>query len=277
MSAIDNTKILESIASLEKELAHLKEQLGAGATVSLPAKKERKPRNPDAKPNPWIQFKGKVQAALKEAAKGEGNPATVAVLFCKHLKDENPEGAAYAMETDAILAAYDTWATPEVIEHAKSLKRSKKEAAEAATSETESVADAASEPEIAAASEKKERKKPAPLTDEQKAEKAAKAKATREANKAKKDVAETKPEVAETKPEVAETKPKKTVTKKVTKKEEYTLDQLKDFEEFEHEGATYGRNVRGDVMDGDCNWVGHWDGKGINTDAKKPADFDGLF
>ena len=270
MAAIETNNLLETIAGLEKELNRLKSALGVEGAIVAPAKKERKARNPDAKPNPWIQFKGRVQTALKDAAKGEGNPATVAVLFCKHLKDANPEGVAYAMETDAILAAYDTWATPEVIEHAKSLKRSKKDSA----SESGSVADTESEAE-----KPKERKKPAPLTDEQKAEKTAKAKATREANKAKKEAAAAEVSEEEPKPESevkkAAFKPKKVTAKKEEPK--YTREQLSDFAEFEHEGEAYGVNMRGDVINSDGAWAGHWDGKALNKAAPKPADFDSLF
>ena len=278
MATIETNNLLETIAGLEKELNRLKSALGVeGALVAT--KKTRKPRNPDAKPNPWIQFKGRVQAALKEANKGEGNPATVAVLFCKHLKD-TAEGA-YSMETEAILAAYDTWATPEVIEHAKSLKRSKKEKGADSASESGE----GSETESVAASEKKERKKPAPLSEEAKKAKAEKAAATRAANKAKKEAAaasetETVADEAATVSAAAE-KPKTAFKpKKVTAKKEepkYTHEQLTDWAEFEHNGTAYGVNVRGDVIDSDGNWAGHWDGKTLNKSAAKPADFNSLF
>ena len=133
-----------------------------------------------------------------------------------------------------------------------------------------------------AAKEPKERKKPAPLTEEQKAAKAAKAKATREANKAKaaaepkeaEAVAESAPSAADEAPKPAEkvAEPKKAFAKKtVAAKPAYTLEQLQDFNEQDIDGETYGVNVRGDVVDGEGAYVGNWNGT-VLTKGAPPAD-----
>ena len=186
-TTFETSSLLETIASLEKQLATLKSQLGAGGAVEKAPKKKRAV-NPDAKPNPWIQFLKRVQAALKESeTKG---PATIGVLFAQHLKESgglNDEGkpAAYEMEEDSIKSAFTEWATPERIEHAKSLKRgggSKKEKAEAAASDSEEEKQTATLTAAEPAAEPAEKKKRAPMSEEAKA----KAKAKREATKAAK-------------------------------------------------------------------------------------------
>jgi hypothetical protein len=52
----------------------------------------------------------------------------------------------------------------------------------------------------------------------------------------------------------------------------YTAEQLSNFTEFEHNGQTYGRNERGDLVDTESNFVGRWNGKEIET-IPEPADW----
>lgn len=256
MASISNSALLESIASLEKELNRLKAHLGEGGAVPVKEKKKRAV-NPDAKPNPWIEFLKRVQPIVKESdIKG---PATIGVLFAKSLKATQEN--AYEMEDEAILAALKEWATPENIEHAKSLKKEKK-AKEESASESGSVADSE-------AAEKPKRV----LSEEQKA----KMKAGREAAKAKKDAekaaaAEGTEKAAEPK-EAPKEAPKKAFAKK-EKKVEYSIAQLQDWNTLTFEEEEFGVNVRGDVINGDGDYAGHWDGKTLNRDATKPADWD---
>jgi len=52
----------------------------------------------------------------------------------------------------------------------------------------------------------------------------------------------------------------------------YTVEQLQDFDEFKHDGVEYGKNVRGDLVDTDGVYAGHWNGKAVSMGAT-PADW----
>ena len=257
MSTIDMSSVMETISSLEKELNQLKSLLGDAKKT-----KQKRAVNPDAKPNAWIGFLQRINALLKEA-KHEG-PATIGVLFAKHLKDSR-EGA-YDMDTTMILEAFEAWATPERIEHAKSLKRAKKDSSAASSVVAASDAEEASEAPASDAP-KKERKKREPMTEEAKA-------ARKEKMAAKKAAAAPVSEPAAPAPApaapVAPGAPKKAFAKK---KMTYTMEQLKDFDEFEHEGETYGRNARGDVVNGEGAYAGNWNGSEI-VEGAPPADWE---
>jgi hypothetical protein len=62
-------------------------------------------------------------------------------------------------------------------------------------------------------------------------------------------------------------KPKAKITPKPKKVVDLFLDP------FEHEGTEYLKNSRGDVTSAEGEWVGHWTGSKIDTDAPEPADF----
>jgi hypothetical protein len=266
-------QILGTISALEKQLASLKDfmESNGGALPSKKAKKEKKERDPDAPPraeNPYFAFlNGRIRPLLKgAAAEGEKQPGTVPVFFAKHLMSLNPESkeAAYALSDEEILAAYRDWATPENLEAAKPVRKAKSDAG----SDAGSVADA----------EPKAEKPKRVLSDEQKA----KMKAGREAAKAKKDAekaasAEAEPEAPKPAAEptsAAEAPKPKFAKKEVKKAPTYTLEQLQDWKELEYEGGIYGYNVRGDTIDGEGEFVGHWDGKALNREASLPADWD---
>lgn len=254
MASFDSSAVLATIASLEKELARLKGHLGLGdGKVSKP--KVKRERNPDAKPNPWIEFVKRLHSALKDVE--YDGPATVVTLFGKAMKELYPD--AYSLNEEALRAEFKHWLTPERLEHAKSLKRGSKKAEPEKAETEESSASAA---ESADEKKPKERKKRAPMSEEAKAAMAAKRAATKAAKAAGGADAEPAAPPAE--------KPKK------AKKEApaYTLEQLQDWEELTWEGAEYGRNVRGDVIDGEGNFAGHWDGTTLNRAAPKPADWD---
>jgi len=253
MSTIDMSSVMETISSLENQLTQLRSLLGDAKKT-----KQKRAVNPDAKPNAWIDFLKRINALLKEA-KHEG-PATIGVLFAKHLKDSR-EGA-YDMDTTMILEAFEAWATPEQIAHAKSLKRAKKDssAASSVASEAEEASDAP------ASVEKKERKKREPMTEEAKAAR----KEKMAAKKAAAAPAAGEPAAPAAAAPIAPGAPKKAFAKK---KMTYTMEQLKDFDEFEHEGETYGRNIRGDVVNGEGAYAGNWNGSEI-VEGAPPADWE---
>ena len=47
-------------------------------------------------------------------------------------------------------------------------------------------------------------------------------------------------------------------------------------EEWVHEGITYYKNERNDVVSTDNEWVGRWNGKEIDRSVLEPADFESL-
>jgi len=269
-------EMLALIGSLETQLATLKIALGATG-VTVPAKPRSKsakaadgaPKAPKA-PNAWIVFSSKVSEVLKAASIATG-AATVSKQFASSLKDLKP----YAEWTDeAIVEAWATWEKPEQSKSSKA----KAEKSSATESGSESGGEAP----------KKERKKAAPLTEEQKAVRNAKAAATRAAKKAAgpgplpasesdDDAAAPVAEAAAVAVAVAPA-PAKSTTKKVGAKaavQSYTIEQLADFDGVEIEGAECGRNIRGDVIDNDSNFIGHWDAKAKKLDrsAALPADW----
>jgi hypothetical protein len=115
------TKVMEM-------LQEIKNLLGSAASdPSMKEKKTRKPRDPNAAPNPWIVFTGKVRAALKAAGKPAGKECQ---QFASYLKAEFKEGA-YEMEDSEILAAHADWTPPP-----PKPKESKDEIAEKSESES---------------------------------------------------------------------------------------------------------------------------------------------
>jgi len=134
---------------------------------------------------------------------------------------------------------------------------------------------------------KKERKKAAPKTEEEKAAINAKRAATREKNKAAAGSSDEAAAPVEVAPVVAApvvaapvaaaagkagAKPKTAKPKAVT----YTKEQLSEFEPTTIDGSEYGVNVRGDMVNGDGEYAGHWDSskKKRNGKATKPADWE---
>lgn len=104
-----NMNINDFQAKVMAELAEIKNLLAdKGSSPSMKEKKPRKPRDPDAAPNPWIVFTGKVRAALKAANKPAGKECQ---QFASYLKAEFKEDA-YSMEDSEILAAHADWTPP---------------------------------------------------------------------------------------------------------------------------------------------------------------------
>lgn len=101
--------LLNEVVALRKEIAELKSSkpsMGAGAS------KARKPKDPDAPkkaPNAWILFTGRVREALKAAGKPAGKEAQ---QFASFLKNSFPEGAAYELPVEEIMARHSAWVPP---------------------------------------------------------------------------------------------------------------------------------------------------------------------
>ena len=279
VSNIDAAEILAAIGKLETDLAKMKVALGATGVVIPKARKSAKaaPAADGEKkaPNAWIVFTQKVDGALKAASIATG-AATVGKQFASSLKDIKP----YAEWTDeAIVAAWPTWEKP----------APKPKAAAASSASSESEEGGAS----AAAAPKKERKKRAPMTAEAKAA----AKLKREAKKAaaaggggaavsaseaseaseEEDAPSQPPAPPAAAPPPAEP-PVKAFAKKVVgaaKPPAFTLEQLADFTPKDIDGSEHGVNCRGDVVDGDGNYLGHWNSKTkvLSRGAPQPADW----
>ena len=276
MSAIiDHTATLSLIAKLEADLAKLKISLGA-TDVIVPAKARKSKAAPKADgekkpPNAWIVFTQKVNGALKGAEIATG-AAPVSKQFASHLKDVK----AYDEWTDeSIVEAWATWEKPEQSKMAKE-KAASATASEASASDSE------------ATGEKKERKKREPMTDEAKAAMKAKRAATVAAKKGEAPAAASADEAVPAVPVVPaepETKKPKAFSKKETKKSEaapvYTMEQLQDFVATEPEntgGFDGGMNARGDLVDSDGNYAGHWDAKTkkLTLGGPSPADWEAV-
>jgi hypothetical protein len=276
VSNIDAAEILAAIGKLETDLAKMKVALGATGVVVPKARKSAKaaPAADGEKkaPNAWIVFTQKVDGALKAASIATG-AATVGKQFASSLKDIKP----YAEWTDeAIVAAWPTWEKP---------APKPKAAAASSASESEEGASAAAAP-------KKERKKRAPMTAEAKAA----AKLKRDAKKAaaaggavtasaseeseEEDAPSQPPAPPAAAPPAPAEPPVKAFAKKVVgaAKPAFTLEQLADFTPTDIDGAENGVNCRGDVVDGDGNYLGHWNSKTkvLSRGGAPPADWQAI-
>ncbi len=89
------------------ELATIREMLEAQPVVGKKVKKERKPRDPNAKPNDWIVFTGRVREVLKAANLPAGKECQ---QFASHLKSSHPN--AYEMTDEEIQEARMSWQAP---------------------------------------------------------------------------------------------------------------------------------------------------------------------
>ena len=278
-SAIDTSNILSAISKLEGDLAKLKISLGV-PDVAVPKSRKSAPKADGEKkaPNVWIVFTQKVDAALKAAAISTG-AAPVAKQFASALKDLKP----YAEWTDeSIVEAWATWEKPEQSKMGAEKQRK----------------DSASDGTASDSGSKKERKKRAPMSEEAKAAMKAKRAATKAAKAGgggpelpasapeSQDEEESQEEASAAPPPVpapapSKPAPPKAFAKKVAsapKEPVYTREQLADFDSVKIEGAEYGCNVRGDVVDGDGNFVGHWDPKTtvFRRSSTPPADWESV-
>jgi len=250
---IATESIINTIAKLRNELSALEHALGVEGAVVM-KKAGKKAKDPNAEPkeaNVWIKFTQRVGALVKGAHPDSKAPATLGKQFCSFLKDQK---SYEQWEDGEILEAYSNWTPPE---QSKMEKKAKADS----SSETGSVSDGS-----------KKRGPRGPLSEEALAarrEKMASKKDTppRNVSSAALAFAETPaPAPAPVEPPAA---PKKSKSFKPT----YTPEQLSDFDGFEYEGASYGRNARGDVAGEDGSYVGHWNGKTLKKGGAIPADW----
>jgi hypothetical protein len=287
MSAIANaTSLLTTIAALESQLVALKSSISGGESFATPAKKVKKMKDPDApkkEANVWIKFTMRVgnllKAACAEASEAEKEhfkgPATMVKQFCTVLKGQKPYEAWMDSE---VLEAFESWERPPIAPRTK-------KSPDSSAAPSASASDAGSVAGDSDSSAKKERKKPAPKSEEEKAAINAKRAATLAAKK----IAATEMKVDTVISEITElvspepaaavapvAKPAAFKAKKVVEK--YTMEQLTDFNEQNIDGTDYGVNARGDVIDSDLKYVGAYDTatKAIKRDAAAPADWDAI-
>ncbi len=97
------TQVLNELAAIRDMIASAKPNSSSDGK----AKKERKPRDPNAKPNDWIVFTSRVRAALKAADMPAGKECQ---QFASFLKNQHEN--AYNMEDDEIVAARKDWNAP---------------------------------------------------------------------------------------------------------------------------------------------------------------------
>jgi hypothetical protein len=190
---------------------------------------------PKREPNDWIKFAQRVEQLIrsKETADGVGKEAKMRTVVVKQFASHLKSQKPYSEWTDEdIVGSLDDWEPPT---ESKSAKKS----ATPAASESES--------------EKPKRK----WSDEAKASAAAKRAEKKAAKKA-----EDASEAEEEKPTAKKPAKKAAAAKKVDTR----------FHKWTHEGTDYWRNDRGDVVSSEMDWVGHWDGKTIDTKADQPED-----
>jgi hypothetical protein len=250
--AKSSNSMLATVLKLEKELAKMKIALGVeGVKTPKKARKAKDPSAPKKEPNVWIKFTQRVGLLLKTT--DHKGPATIGKQFASHLKDIK----AYDEWTDAeILHHFSSWTAPAKGTSAAAADTSAVEDEGFATAQSEAEAPVLAAPVLAAPA------LAAPVPEPKK--KAPKAKAAPEA-----------PAPALAAPVAPPAAPPAFKPKAVKSKAPaptYTMEQLSNFTEFEHNGETYGRNERGDVVDADSNFVGRWNGKAIDS-IPEPADW----
>ena len=257
---------MKKIESLETQLAELKAAIASGAPITpVKTKKEKDPNAPKKPANDWIVFTQRVGNLLKAAGAADesraehfSGPATMVKSFSSMLKNQKPYAS---WSDDEVLEAFESWERPVQAPRAKKSAESSP-ASSAPVSDTGSVT-----------SEKKERKKPAPKSDEEKAAIAAKRAATIAAKKLA-TAGEPAPAV-EAAPAPAPAPAKKVFKKATPAAPAFTMEQLTDFATVTIGDDEFGINARGDVIDGSMEYVGHYDAEKqvLNRNAPKPADW----
>jgi len=279
MSAIQSIdqSVLDRLSMLEKRVDLIEKMPAPEPSAKKPRAKD--PDAPKRAPSAYIVFSStRVGPLVRKAEEGQEKKTSVGVInqFAGQLW-----GKKHEWEDEEILAAWPEFTPPEVSKQA--LKKN----------ETGSV-------------EKKTGKgSRGPQSEEVKAA----AKLKREANRAKKAAAEAESkaesegeaseseEVPEPPPAPVAPPPAPTVVKvaiKATtvkpataavptpapkaapkaKTPKKVIDLILD--EWVHEGITYYKNERNDVVSTDNEWVGRWNGKEIDRSVLEPADFESL-
>jgi hypothetical protein len=272
MSSIQSTLIemkaeLVALRAENSEIKVLLKELTAAPAAEHSAKpKKAKKSKPESSgepkekraPNAWIIFSKRIREIVNSIEGAPATKPTVANQFASSIWEKKKE-----WENDEILVEWECFEAPEESKQSIAGKNKVK------SGSTSSAEEAEEEPEAdaAGAGEKKKRK---PQSEETKAAAALKRAATKAAKTATVGGSEeVDAEAEEQKPVIKKITPK---PKKVT--ETRVIDLALD--EWEYEGEKYLKNERGDVLNIDGEWYGHWDGTKINTDAAEPSDFETL-
>ena len=258
-----------SAGRLEAELAELKEMMQA-MTLAKPAKQPKIKAEPSGEPkekrapSAYITFYSKevipVIRALEAETQAEKVKVGVLTQFAGFLWKQRHEWSA-----EEIKEAWPTYTPPE--ESKQSVEGKNKRSGSVSGSGDEA------EPEADAEAPKKVRKPQSEETKKAAAAKRAATKAAKAALPAPMVGGGAESEPAEAEAEAAVATPAKPV-KKITPKPKKVVDILLDA--WEHDGTEYLKNERGDVLSSGGEWVGHWNGTELDTDAPEPADFDRL-
>jgi hypothetical protein len=281
-----NESVIEQLTAMEAACAAIRKTLGM-AQLSAPqssgeVKKGRKSKaepsgEPKEKkpPSAWIVFSSKrVQPIVRAAEEGLDKNAKSGVgtvnQFAGSLWSQKKEWS-----DEEISAAWAEFEPPAVSKQAAAGKNKKSPSPSVGEGETEApeADEEAEKPKTGKGSRK-------PQSAETKAAAALKRAATKAAKKGaavpeaeaeEEEVAADeapKPAAAAPKPPAA---PKKAAFAPKPKK---PVDLLLD--PWMHEEVEYLKNERGDVVSAGGDWVGHWNGTELNTEAPEPADFETL-
>lgn len=279
MSAIQSIdqSVLDRLSMLEKRVDLIEK-------MPAPEPSDKKPRakNPDAPkraPSAYIVFSSqRVGPVVRKAEEGQEKKTPVGVInqFAGQLW-----GQKHEWEDEEILAAWPEFTPPEVSKQA--LKKSETGSVEKKTGKG-SRGPQSDEVKAAAKLKRDANKaKKAAAEAESKAESESEADAESESEAVPEPPAVAPPVVptvvkvtVKAKPDVkpataAVPAPKPAAKPKTPKK---VIDLILD--EWVHEGITYYKNERNDVVSTDNEWVGRWNGKEIDKSADEPADFESL-
>jgi hypothetical protein len=102
--------ILNEVTLVRKQVEELMaRQAPPKGSAKAKAPKEVDPDAPKKAPNAWILFTGRVRAVLKENGLPAGKEAQ---QYASYLKNSLPEGEAYGLDEEAILARHSEWTPP---------------------------------------------------------------------------------------------------------------------------------------------------------------------
>jgi colicin import membrane protein len=101
--------ILNEVTLVRKQVEELMARQAPKGSAKAKAPKEVDPDAPKKAPNAWILFTGRVRAVLKENGLPAGKEAQ---QYASYLKNSLPEGEAYGLDEEAILARHSEWTPP---------------------------------------------------------------------------------------------------------------------------------------------------------------------
>jgi hypothetical protein len=276
MSSIE---IHAQVAKMEKELAKLKAMLGMAVVPAKRAKRVVDPDAPKKAPTAWSLLLSRIRPVLKALSESDPMAKGVPVVMSvgKLVKDA---GKQDSVTDDDIIEAFESWKlnpiNPDtaVRKAAKGAVKAQRTSAASSVAEVESDDDSVEEDEVieAPAPKKLVVKLPKPEAAVPKPEVAA---PKPEAPKPKaKPAVVAKAEVEE----VAKPKKAKKVVAAVPVVTPVAATKSKRNPELEFDltvaidEVVFIHNRRGDMVDENCLFVGHWDGTTLDRTAEEPDD-----